>query len=54
MNKPISSIILNKDKYHSYYDNTVGHYIGHEVKLFLLAVFTLGFRSEERRVGKEC
>lgn len=43
MNKPISSIILNKDKYHSYYDNTVGHYIGHEVKLFLLAVFTLGF-----------
>ncbi|ABG85518.1 hypothetical protein [Clostridium perfringens] len=37
-----SSIILNKEKYNSYFDNTFKNSIVHHIKCLLLGVFTLG------------
>lgn len=38
-----SSIVVNKEKYNSYFDNTVKNTIIHELKCTLLNVITLGF-----------
>lgn len=43
MTKKISSILLNKRKYDSYFDNTVKNTILHHIKCILLGVVTLGF-----------
>lgn len=37
-----SSIILNKEKYDSYFDNTFKNTIIHHLKCLLLGIFTLG------------
>lgn len=37
-----SSIILNKEKYDSYFDNTVKNTIFHHLKCLLLGIVTLG------------
>ena len=37
-----SSIILNKEKYDSYFDNTFKNSIVHHLKCLLLGIFTLG------------
>lgn len=38
-----SSIIVNKDKYNSYFDNSVKNTIIHHLKSIFLGVITLGF-----------
>ncbi|MGL5439094.1 MAG: hypothetical protein ACRDA4_01735 [Filifactoraceae bacterium] len=39
----VSSIIVNKEKYDSYFDNTVKNTIIHELKSIFLGVISIGF-----------
>ena len=39
----ISTIIVNKFKYDSYFDNTFKNYTIHHIKMILLGIITLGF-----------
>ncbi|MGL4344979.1 MAG: hypothetical protein ACRCTE_07275 [Cellulosilyticaceae bacterium] len=38
-----SSIVVNREKYQSYYDNSIKNTMIHHVKLIILGVVTLGF-----------